>query len=143
MKHQYFTADVFTRTPFHGAQIAVFPNAEGLSDEQMQAIAQELNLSETVFLFPINGNNDHFRQRIFNTRGEVDFAGHTILATAHILAETGAVPLAEKNTQIMFELPQQTIEANVSQKDGKPSFVQFHMQCSPIVDRFTPSESEL
>jgi trans-2,3-dihydro-3-hydroxyanthranilate isomerase len=109
----------------------------------MQAIAQELNLSETVFLSPHNGHQDSFQQRIFTPKGEVDFAGHTLLATAHVLAETNAITLKDKNTRIMLKLPHQDVEANITQRDGKPSFVQFTLQCSPVVDRFTPPESEL
>ena len=51
MKYNYYIADVFTKQIFSGAQIAVFPNAEGLSQQQMQLVARELNLSETVFVF--------------------------------------------------------------------------------------------
>lgn len=143
MKYPYYTADVFTNTLFQGAQIAVFPRAESLNDAQMKAIALELNLSETVFLSSQDPAQGTFKQRIFTPKGEVDFAGHTILATAHVLAETKGIELKEDNTRIMLQLPQQEIEANITQKDGKPSFVQFTLQCSPIVDRFTPPESEL
>ena len=51
MNYNYYIADVFTRQIFNGAQIAVFPNADGLSTEQMQLLAMELNLTETVFVF--------------------------------------------------------------------------------------------
>ena len=51
MNYNYYIADVFTRQIFNGAQIAVFPNADGLSDEHMQLLARELNLTETVFVF--------------------------------------------------------------------------------------------
>ena len=50
--YQFYTVDVFTEQAFGGNQLAVFPKAEGLTDQQMQTIARELNLSETTFVFP-------------------------------------------------------------------------------------------
>ena len=143
MIFHYYITDVFTDTVFQGAQIAVFPEADALSKEQMQRIAQEINLSETVFLSTINGHPDTFRQRIFTPKGEIDFGGHPILATAHVLAETKAIPLNNGSNRIVLRQNQQEIEANITKRDGKPCFVQFTLQCSPIVDRFTPPESEL
>jgi len=75
MKYNYYIADVFTKQIFNGAQIAVFPNAEGLSKEQMQLVARELNLSETVFVFHPDKQITNRVMRIFSPLGEVDF-GH-------------------------------------------------------------------
>ena len=55
-KFRYLVIDVFTRTPFEGNPLAVFPDAEGLSTNEMQKIANEFNLSETVFIFPPEKN---------------------------------------------------------------------------------------
>jgi len=58
MQYKYYITDVFTDKPFDGAQIAVFPNADGLDQANMQLLARELNLSETTFVFsPTNGTD--------------------------------------------------------------------------------------
>ncbi|MFP5464562.1 MAG: PhzF family phenazine biosynthesis protein, partial [Gammaproteobacteria bacterium] len=79
------TVDVFTGQPFGGAQIAVFPRAEALDTAQMQRIAAELNLPGSVFLGATDQPHRH-RLRTFTPREEVDFAGHAVLAAAHVLS---------------------------------------------------------
>ncbi|HTT46115.1 MAG TPA: PhzF family phenazine biosynthesis protein [Thermoplasmata archaeon] len=82
--------DVFTTTPLEGNQLAVFPDARGLSDDEMQAIARETHLSETTFVFPESEATDRehgFRTRIFAVMFEMPFAGHPTLGTANVLAE--------------------------------------------------------
>ncbi len=85
---KYYTLDVFTERPFSGNPLAVFTDAGGLSDEQMQNIACELNLSETVF---ITGKTDLNRWtiRIFMPQGEIPFAGHPTVGTAILLKQLG------------------------------------------------------
>ena len=79
--HPYYVIDVFTDTPLEGNQLGVFPDGQPFSDEQMQRIARELNLSETVFLLrPESGGNA--RMRIFTPVAELPFAGHPVLGTA-------------------------------------------------------------
>ena len=85
--HPYYLLDVFTDRPFTGNPLAVFPASDGLSTQQMQAIANELNLSETVFIgAPLAPN--HFPIRIFTPTLELPFAGHPTVGTAHLLAAT-------------------------------------------------------
>jgi PhzF family phenazine biosynthesis protein len=83
--YDFVQLDVFTRTPLAGNPLAVFTDARGLTDKQMQALAREMNLSETTFILPrepepeaTNGK----RVRIFTTREELPFAGHPTLGTA-------------------------------------------------------------
>jgi trans-2,3-dihydro-3-hydroxyanthranilate isomerase len=85
MKIDYYIADVFTTQLFNGAPIAVFPNADGLSDTTMKLLARELNLSETVFVFHPEGSDSKRKMRIFSPKKEIDFAGHPIIATAYVL----------------------------------------------------------
>jgi trans-2,3-dihydro-3-hydroxyanthranilate isomerase len=80
----YLIADVFTDRPLEGNPVAVFLDAAGLSDETMQRAARELNLSETVFLFPGEEGADS-RARIFTPLTELPFAGHPVLGTAFVL----------------------------------------------------------
>lgn len=143
MKYRYYIADVFTNRIFNGAQIAVFPNADGLNAATMAAIAKELNLSETVFVFHRIHTENVRRLRIFSPLREIDFAGHPIIATAHVLAVSGDLPLHDGVTQVVFEQNVGPIEVNVSGKNGEPGFVQFSRSVSAIVDRFAPADDEL
>lgn len=142
MKYQYYIADVFTRQIFNGAQIAVFPHADGMSDEQMQKIANELNLWETVFVFHPNGGSTR-KTRIFSPKTEIDFAGHPVIATAFVLGICGDIPLTERITPVEFEQNAGPIEVNITAEQGKPVFVQFTGKVSSIIDRFAPSDEEL
>src|SRR5215475_12966783 len=76
MEHRYYTLDVFTNTRFAGNPLAVFTDGDGLSDDQMLAIAREMNLSETVFVQKPTDEEALARLRIFTTREELKLAGH-------------------------------------------------------------------
>jgi trans-2,3-dihydro-3-hydroxyanthranilate isomerase len=143
MNYNYYITDVFTNKVFNGAQIAVFPNADGLDKQQMARIARELNLSETVFVFHPKDAQTNRRLRIFTPHGEVDFAGHPIIGTAYVLATYGDIKLTGEYTPIDFEQNVGTIRVNITNEDGKPVLTQFTRKVSPIVDRFTPSDAEL
>jgi trans-2,3-dihydro-3-hydroxyanthranilate isomerase len=82
--YRYVLADVFTDTPLLGNQLAVFTDARALSGEQMQALAAELNLSETAFVLPPEQDGD-VRLRIFTPTTELPFAGHPVLGSAFVL----------------------------------------------------------
>jgi trans-2,3-dihydro-3-hydroxyanthranilate isomerase len=82
---RYVVADVFTDTPLAGNGLAVFTDARGLPEERLQPLARELNLSETVFVYPAE-QGGHAKLRIFTPATEVRFAGHPTLGTAFILA---------------------------------------------------------
>lgn len=143
MKYTYYIADVFTRQVFSGAQIAVFPHADGLNARKMELIARELNLSETVFIFH-KINADHVRRmRVFSPIGEVHFAGHPIIAAAFVLASCGDIALSEPVTQFVFEQNAGPIEVNISSQQDKPTFIQFTRKVSAIIDRFAPADEEL
>jgi trans-2,3-dihydro-3-hydroxyanthranilate isomerase len=91
----YAVADVFTSTPLEGNQLAVFTDGTGLTEDQMQRTARELNLSETVFVLPAEQGGDA-RIRIFTPANELPFAGHPVLGAAFVLGEqlgSGAVRL--------------------------------------------------
>src|SRR5881392_1440515 len=82
---RYVVADVFTDTPLAGNPVAVFTDARGLETEEMQRLARETNLSETVFVLPAESGG-HARIRIFTPGIEMQFAGHPTLGTAFVLA---------------------------------------------------------
>lgn len=84
--------DVFTAVPFKGNPLAVVFDADDLDDTQMQTIARWTNLSETTFLVKPTEPAADYRVRIFTTHGELPFAGHPTLGTAHALRESGYPP---------------------------------------------------
>lgn len=106
MGKTFFLTDVFTDRAFAGNQLAVFPETSGLSQEHMQALAQEFNFSETAFVLPARTPGTDFHLRIFTPREELPMAGHPTLGTARVLQhlnlwttsklifETGIGPLA-------------------------------------------------
>ena len=143
MKIKYYIADVFTKQLFNGAQIAVIPNADGLSETTMKLLARELNLSETVFvLHPENADNTR-KMRIFTPKKELDFAGHPIIATAFVLGLCGDLGLNQTITPIILEQNAGPVEVNITADNGKPTFVQFSRKVTSIVDRFAPTDEEL
>jgi len=97
--NRYSVVDVFTQTPFEGNQLAVFLDAEGLSDDAMQTIARELNLSETSFVFA--AERAAARLRIFTPDRELPFAGHPTIGTAFALVAAGRV--AHSATEFVLE----------------------------------------
>lgn len=90
MQYRYYTVDVFTQTRFGGNQLAVLPEAAGLSTEQMQAITREFNYSESTFVLPPENAANDARVRIFTPSREIPFAGHPNLGTAHVLSAIGS-----------------------------------------------------
>lgn len=83
--------DVFTSRPFLGNPVAVVLDAAGLDDAQMQRIARWTNLSETTFVLPPTQASADYRLRIFTPRGELPFAGHPTLGSAHALLAAGGL----------------------------------------------------
>jgi trans-2,3-dihydro-3-hydroxyanthranilate isomerase len=90
--YRFRQVDVFTGRIFGGNPLAVFLDGAGLTAEQMQAIAREMNLSETTFVFPTTRADCAARVRIFTPVREIPFAGHPTLGTAFVLAREGRLP---------------------------------------------------
>jgi trans-2,3-dihydro-3-hydroxyanthranilate isomerase len=95
----FVTVDVFTDRRFGGNPLAVFPDARGLGDADMQALASEFNLSETTFVLPPADPNNTARVRIFNRKSEMPFAGHPNVGTGWVLARQGRA----SNGRLRFE----------------------------------------
>jgi trans-2,3-dihydro-3-hydroxyanthranilate isomerase len=85
-RYQYYVLDVFTKTRLEGNPLAVFPSASGIDDGEMQRIAGELNLSETVFLRDATAPGAIASARIFTPRRELPFAGHPTIGAAYVLS---------------------------------------------------------
>ncbi len=140
---RYYTADVFTDRPFGGNPLAVFPEARGLSDEQMQAIARELNLAETTFVYPPNDARHTNRLRIFTPKAELPFAGHPTLGTAFVLAATGGIALRGEQTDIVFEENVGPVPVRIRTTDGAPSFMQLSVAQLPQAGPPSPPTAPL
>jgi len=87
--------DVFTATPYFGNPVAVVLDAEGLTEPEMARFARWTNLSETTFVLPPSDPDADYRLRIFTPGGELPFAGHPTLGSAHAWLESGATPRRE------------------------------------------------
>ena len=81
----FYIVDVFAEKKYAGNQLAVFRGASGITSEEMQNIAREINFSETTFVLSDEQNNGGFDVRIFTPKEEVPFAGHPTIGTAHII----------------------------------------------------------
>ncbi|MFD4490838.1 PhzF family phenazine biosynthesis protein [Lysinibacillus fusiformis] len=100
-KIEFFYVDAFTTETFGGNPAGVIPNAENLTDEDMQKIANELNLSETAFLLPTSNADANYKIRYFTPTKEVDFCGHATLGTAWLMATK--YNWIDKDDKIVFE----------------------------------------
>ena len=123
-RYRFITADVFTDRMFGGNQLAVFPDARGLTSDTMQAIAREMNLSETVFVLPPETPRGTRRLRIFTPGRELPFAGHPTVGSAFVLTAIGEVPLDGELTLIVFEEGVGPVEVTVRAENGRPIFAQ-------------------
>ena len=111
--------DVFSSRPFEGNSLAVFLDGRGLSDEEMQLIAKEMNLSETTFILPREASVERergIRVRIFTVQEELPFAGHPTLGTAFQLrGSTGA-------REVVLDLNAGKVPVQFEEKPGQPVF---------------------
>jgi trans-2,3-dihydro-3-hydroxyanthranilate isomerase len=111
--------DVFTAQPLEGNQLAVFTDARGLSDGEMQSLAREMNLSETTFIFPRDAATERergVRVRIFTVTEELPFAGHPSLGTAMVLRNG----MRDDADEIALDLNVGKIPVRFSQRDSLP-----------------------
>src|SRR5436190_4334033 len=118
VKYRYYTCDVFTETRFGGNQLAVLPQAVGLSTQQMQQIAREFNFSESTFVFPARaGHTRHVR--IFTPAREIPFAGHPNIGTAFVLASAGEFGEIKSSLAVTFEEEGGLVSIAIQASDGK------------------------
>lgn len=127
--------DVFTSRPLEGNPLAVFPDGRGLSDEQMQALAREMNLSETTFVMPRDAAAERshgVRVRIFTVEEELPFAGHPTLGTAFLLrGQSGA-------SEVVLDLNVGKVPVRFEDAPGQPTFgemTQVDPKFGPMHDR--------
>ena len=119
MKVTFQTVDVFTDRQFGGNPVAVIPDARGLSDAQMQALANEFNLAETTFVLPPDDPANTARVRIFTPRAEMPFAGHPNVGTAFVLAHLDVVAQFDHSEGVQaLQLDPGIIRCEVPLSDG-------------------------
>ena len=126
MKLTFHTLDVFTETRFGGNPLAVVREAGALTSEQMQTIARELNLSETVFVLPPEKPAHSARMRIFTPNKELPFAGHPTVGTAALLAELRTEGLTgDQDALVVLEQNTGTLRVGVRMRPGHASYAEF------------------
>ena len=150
-RFRYVLADVFTDTPLQGNGLAVFTDARDLTSEEMQAIAREMNLSETVFVLPATVDDADVRIRIFTPSLELPFAGHPTLGSAFVLGgplskivirletKAGVVPVAleREGPRIVFGRMEQPIPTWQAVPDPAPVFAALGVAGSSLpVERY-------
>jgi trans-2,3-dihydro-3-hydroxyanthranilate isomerase len=102
--YEFVQLDVFTQTPLTGNQLAIFTDARGLNDGEMQALARETNLSETTFILPEDVAAEAHKVRIFTVAEELPFAGHPTLGTALYLYASRPAADSEQSAEITLDL---------------------------------------
>jgi trans-2,3-dihydro-3-hydroxyanthranilate isomerase len=120
MKRRLYTLDVFTSKPFAGNPLAVVTDGDGLTAKKMQAIAREMNLSETVFIQRPTNNRALARLRIFTTTQELPLAGHPVIGTWFLLAELGVVPASEGSVHILQQTGAGILPVEFTFHNGRP-----------------------
>jgi trans-2,3-dihydro-3-hydroxyanthranilate isomerase len=120
MRRHFYHRDVFSDKPFAGNPLAVITDGDGLSPRQMQAIAREMNLSETVFVQKPTGNRALARLRIFTTRRELPLAGHPVIGTWFLLAQLGVVPAQEGSVHVLQQTGAGVLPVEITFHDGRP-----------------------
>lgn len=108
---------------FQGNPLAVITDGDGLSVDQMQAIAREMNLSETVFVQKPSDDRALARLRIFTTKQELKLAGHPVIGTWFLLAELGVVPAQEGGVHVSQQTGAGILPVEIRFKDGRPQRV--------------------
>ena len=114
-EYEITIVDSFTTERYAGNPCGVVTRAAGLSPEQMQAIARELNLSETAFAMPSEVAD--FRVRFFTPRKEIPLAGHPTIATMHALVEDGLIELRDAPRRVTQELNVGVLPVDLSRRD--------------------------
>jgi trans-2,3-dihydro-3-hydroxyanthranilate isomerase len=150
--YRFTQLDVFTDQPFCGNPLAVFSEAEGITDDQMMKISREMNLSETVFVLPPKPKTEKTglpevlrRLRIFTPTREIPFAGHPVVGTWNELAREGLVPLPDGGTgwtRIHHEVGIGILPVDIEFKDGAPVQVVMTQGKLQILDEIDDSQEQ-
>jgi trans-2,3-dihydro-3-hydroxyanthranilate isomerase len=119
MRRRLYTLDVFTTKAFAGNPLAVITDGDSLSPARMQAIAREMNLSETVFVQRPTQNRALARLRIFTTTRELPLAGHPVIGTWFLLGELGVVPAAQGAVHVLQQTDAGILPVELTFREGR------------------------
>ena len=137
-KRRVLILDAFTDQPFYGNPCGVVPDASGLTDDEMQKIARELNLPETSFVSA--SDKADFRVRYFTPRYELGFAGHPTIATSYMLALEGMTPLDKPVNTITLEFNIGVLPVDLLADNGKPVSAVMTQSAPVFCDEVTADE---
>ncbi len=142
-KLHYHLVDVFTDRAFGGNQLAVFTNGRDLPTELMQAIAKELNLSETTFVLPAQEAGNHYQLRIFTPAVELPLAGHPTVGTTFILAREHMIEAPGSETEMTIRLEEGvgTIPVTLQYKEGLVDFIKMKQPLPTFGPRYPDAET--
>src|SRR6266550_8499093 len=144
-KHRFIQLDVFTDQAFAGNPLAVFPEGETISDDDMLKIAREMNLSETVFVLPPRDEKTVRRLRIFTPTREIPFAGHPIVGTWAILSREGIVPVPAGGngwTKIYHEVGVGVLPVDIEFKESQQAQVVMTQGAFEVKGEIDDSEAQ-
>jgi trans-2,3-dihydro-3-hydroxyanthranilate isomerase len=142
--YRYLHLDVFTNSLFGGNQLAVFPDATGLSTETMQAMAKEMAYSESTFVLPKERPDTDIRMRIFTPGAEMPMAGHPTVGSTFALAWEKVIPAGQ--ARWVFGLNIGPTPVDIDWRDGKPAFVWMNQNrpaFGPTLDAARPAAAML
>ena len=134
---RFVQVDVFTSLPFGGNQLAVFTDARGMSEAEMQILAREMNYSESTFVLPPETSGATHRVRIFTPGYEMPFAGHPTIGTAFVLASEGFIPLDREETTVQLQLNLGLMPIRIQARDGRPSLVWMEQRLTEFGEPWT------
>ena len=137
----YDLVDVFTNQPFGGNQLAVFPDARDLTPQTMQALAKELNLSESAFVLPAQDAAHDYWVRFFTPAVELPMAGHPTVGTAFVLAHEGMLHLVEPETTITFEEGVGVVPVTLQAREGHLHLIQMRQPLPTFGPLFADREA--
>ncbi len=137
-RYRFVQADVFSEVIFGGNPVAIFPEAEGLSSDEMQQIAREMNLSETAFVLPPTDKKADVRLRFFTPSTELPFAGHPTIGAHVVLAQLGHYEIAGPVTRVWQQVGVGTFPVDLitdgSGETNRAVMTQAEARHGPVVD---------
>jgi trans-2,3-dihydro-3-hydroxyanthranilate isomerase len=140
-KLHYCLVDVFTDRAFGGNPLAIFTDANNLSPVIMQALAKELNLSETSFVLPAHNPTHDYAVRIFTPAIELPMAGHPTIGTAFVLAHEHMISTPETETTVLFEEGVGIIPVTLISREGHLQTIQMSQPLPTFGSQFVARET--
>ncbi|MBT7408203.1 MAG: PhzF family phenazine biosynthesis protein [Methylococcales bacterium] len=143
MNYNFATINAFTNTQFQGAQVLVFPEADGLNSLQMQQIAKEFNFSETVFCVKADLTKNQKKFRLFTVEKEIPFAGHPTIAAAFFLAQNNVLVTQDGINEFTIEEQIGEVIIRCHKKYDSIVLTEFIVDVSTHLDSYVPTNKEL